>query len=112
MSAADTPAILDTPKRPTPDIIVQMPNHTDIPRCMVAMVHSPAWLGNKIRLKLPENVRPMIESFKSPIRYSAEYVDPKGFDHLSLEFNYDPCTSRSSQSYSRSCSLLAMEPSR
>ncbi|GFZ43380.1 hypothetical protein JCM24511_01100 [Saitozyma sp. JCM 24511] len=67
-----------------------MPNHTDVPRCMVAMVHSPAWLGNKIRLKLPENVRPIIESFKSPIRYSAEYVDPEGFDHLSLAFNYDP----------------------
>jgi hypothetical protein len=76
---------------------------------MVAMVHSPAWLGNKIRLKLPENVRPMIESFKSPIRYSAEYVDPEGFDHLSLAFNYDPCTSRRSHSGSRACSLLAVE---
>jgi hypothetical protein len=59
---------------------------------MMAMVHTPAWLGNKLLLTLPESVQPIIESWKGPVRYCAEYIDDKNFDHLALEFKYDMST--------------------
>lgn len=57
---------------------------------MIAIVHHPAWLNNNLRLRLPEEVKAVVESWTSPVRYVADYIKFEGFDYLDLEFNYDP----------------------
>jgi len=56
------------------------PNQTDNPRVMLAQIHFAPWYRNPMRLRLPRDLRPVIEGTKD-LEVPADFVDG-GIDHL------------------------------
>jgi len=58
------------------------------------MAYSPKWIGNTNRLRIPMELKPVIESFKWNVQFPADYVDcPKGsYDYLGNDFVHQLCT--------------------
>ena len=57
---------------------------------MIALVHYPKWLGNSLRPPFPASLKPVIESWKTPVRYCVEFVDDShGFDYMGTEYLID-----------------------
>lgn len=59
------------------------PNLTDVPRVMLAFVAQPAWFQANSKILLPEDVRPMVESWSNELVFDAEYVNGQ-VDHKKL----------------------------
>jgi hypothetical protein len=57
-----------------------MLNHTPDPRVMLAFIYFPQWYRPFMHLTLPEECRPIIESWKH-VKVNAKYVDGE-VDHL------------------------------
>ena len=50
-----------------------MPNRTEVPRVMLAFVIQPAWFQGRSNVKLPFNVKDLVESWE--LDFDAEWVD-------------------------------------
>jgi ectoine hydroxylase-related dioxygenase (phytanoyl-CoA dioxygenase family) len=64
-----------------------MPNHTNDPRIMLAFIYFPAWYRTSMRLIFPQDVRPLLQSWKQVDMLStANFVDGE-VNHLNLPFS-------------------------
>ncbi|KIW31662.1 uncharacterized protein PV07_03274 [Cladophialophora immunda] len=59
------------------------PNLTAAPRIMLAFVASPAWWRGRSRIKLPRDVRDLVEGWADEMAYAADWVDGE-VDHKKL----------------------------
>ncbi len=71
-----------------------MPNTTDDIRIMLAMIHFAPWYRQRMTMKLPRSLRPVLEA-NNKLGVSAEWQD-EYVDHLAtpfgnaFDFNQDP----------------------
>jgi ectoine hydroxylase-related dioxygenase (phytanoyl-CoA dioxygenase family) len=52
-----------------------MPNKTDDPRVMLAFVVQPAWYQGKGLVKLPRDVKDLVEPWSNELQFAADWVD-------------------------------------
>lgn len=71
---------------PTPRIMLSLVNLSIITLMKIHFAH---WYRNPMRLKFPEGSRDKLESLEKEVRFIADYIPDKEYNHLTMEVYAD-----------------------